>query len=105
MQALQFGAHFQTKFGLRSDNPDYFDGLDTDIGNFCMYLDDFYAVLEAQKISEKDEKYLGYIMDMDEELQAAMRTYFDMDAQELQEFLDKSRAQKAVKIREVLRHE
>ena len=90
---------------LRSDNPDYFDGLDTDIGNFCMYLDDFYAVLEAQKISEKDEKYLGYIMDMDEELQAAMRTYFDMDAQELQEFLDKSRAQKAVKIREVLRHE
>ena len=90
---------------LRSDDPDYFDGLDSDIEIFCMYLDGFYEVLEAQKSSEKDEKYLSYILDMDTELKAAMRTYFSMDEEELQEFLGLSRAQKAVKVQEVLRHE
>ena len=90
---------------LRSDDPEYFDGLDTDIQNFCMYVEGFYEVLEAQKSSEKNEVYLGYIMDMDTELRAAMRTYFSMNEEEVQEFLDMSRAQKAVKIREVLRHE
>ena len=90
---------------LRSDDPDYFDGLDTDIKNFCMYVDGFYEVFEAQKSSEKNEVYLSYIMDMDTELRAAMRTYFDMDDEGVRDFLDLSRAQKAVRIREVLRHE
>ena len=90
---------------LRSDDPDYYDKLDTNIRNFCMYLESFYEVLEAQKSSEKSEKYLAYILDIDEELKAAMRTYFSMDDKELREFLDMSRAQKAVKLSEVLRHE
>ena len=90
---------------LRSDDPEYFDGLDTDITNFCMYLDDFREVLEAQKKSEKDEKYLGYMSDMEDELHAAMRKFFGMDEEGVLELLDMSRAQKAVKIREVLRHE
>ena len=90
---------------LRSDDPDYFDGLDTDIMNFCMYVDGFYEVFEAQKSSEKNEVYMAYIMDMDNELRAAMRTYFAMDDKGVQDFIDMSRAQKAVKIREVLRHE
>ena len=90
---------------LRSDDPEYFDGLDTDISNFCMYVDGFYEVLEAQKNSEKDEINLGYMMDMDTELRAAMRTYFAMDDSGVQDFLNMSRAKKAVKIREVLRHE
>ena len=90
---------------LRSDNPDYFDGLDTDIRNFCMYLEDFYDVLEAQQKSEKDEKYLGYMSDMEDELHAAMRKFFEMDETEVTGLLDMSRVQKAVKIQEVLRHE
>ena len=90
---------------LRSDDPEYFDGLDTDIMNFCMYVESFYEVLEAQKNSEKDEKYLSYIIDIDQELQAAMRTYFAFDDKELQNFLDLSRARKAVKIQEVVKHE
>lgn len=90
---------------LRSDDPEYFDGLDTDIRNFCMYVEGFYEVFEAQKSSEKNEVYLAYIMDMDNELRAAMRTYFDMDDKGVQDFLDMSRGQKAMKIREVLRHE
>ncbi|MBO4373816.1 MAG: hypothetical protein J5829_01800 [Lachnospiraceae bacterium] len=90
---------------LRSDDPEYFDSLDTDIRNFCMYAEDYCEVLEAQKNSEKNEAYLAYILDMDTELHAAMRTYFVMDEEEVREFLDMSRAQKAVKLREVLRHE
>ncbi len=90
---------------LRSDDPEYFDGLDTDIRNFCMYVEGFYEVFEAQKSSEKNEVYLAYITDMDNELRAAMRTYFDMDDKGVQVFLDMSRGQKAMKIREVLRHE
>lgn len=90
---------------LRSDDPEYFDGLDTDIRNFCMYVDDYCEVLEVQKESENDEKYLAYILDMDDQLRAAMRTYFSMDEQGLQDFLNMSRAQKAVKLSEVLRHE
>jgi hypothetical protein len=90
---------------LRSDDPDYFDGLDTDIETFCMYLDGFYEVYEVQKDSEKDEIYLGYILDMEEDLRAMVRTYLAMDEDGLQEFLNMSEAQKAVKVREVLRHE
>ncbi len=90
---------------LRSDDPEYYDGLDTDIKNFCMYVEGFYEVLEARKSSEKDEKYLAYMLDMDSELHAAMRAAFSMDENGVQEFLDMSRAQKAVKLREVLRDE
>ena len=90
---------------LRSDDPDYFDSLDSDIGIFCMYLDSFKDVFEAQKSSETSDKYLDYILDMDTELKAAMRKYFSLDEEELNELLDMSRAQKAVKIREVLRNE
>ena len=90
---------------LRSDDPEYFDGLDTDIRTFCMDLESFYEVLKAQESSEKNEVYLAYIRDMEKELSAAMRAYFSMDEKEVQEFLDMSRAQKAVRLREVLRHE
>ena len=90
---------------LRSDDPEYYDGLDTDIRNFCMYVDSFYEVLEAQKDVEKNEVYLAYILDMDKELRAAMQTYFSMDEAGVQEFTDMSRAQKAVKLQEVLRDE
>lgn len=90
---------------LRSTDEDYYDGLDTDIRNFCMYLESFYDVLEVQKQSEKNEKYLAYINDIGTELEAAMRTYFDMDEAELDELIAMSQAQKAVKIEEVLRHE
>ncbi len=90
---------------LRSDDPEYFDGTDSDIRLFCMYLDDYREVLEAQKSSEKDGKYLAYIQDMDTELHAAMRTYFRMDEKQVQEFLELTRTKKAVKLREVFRHE
>ncbi len=70
-----------------------------------MYLDGFYETFEVQKSSEKDEVYLTYILDMDTELRAAMRTYFSMDEAGVQDFIDLSRAQKAVKLLEVLRHE
>ena len=90
---------------LRSDDPEYFDSLDTDIRNFCMYTDGFYEVFEAQKSSEKNEVYLAYIMDMEKELHAAMRASFSMDESEVQDFLGMSRAQKAVKLQEVLRDE
>ena len=90
---------------LRSDDTDYFDGLDTDIRNFCMYTEGFYEVLEAQKSAEKNEVYLAYMLDMDTELHAMMRTYLGMDEAGIRQFLDMSRTQKAVKVREVLRHE
>ncbi|MCR5767025.1 MAG: hypothetical protein K6G45_00840 [Lachnospiraceae bacterium] len=90
---------------FRSDDPDYFDSLDTDIRNFCMYADSFYEVFEAQKSSEKNEVYMGYIMDIETELRAAMRTYFSMDEGELSEFFELSSAKKALKLQEVLRHE
>ena len=90
---------------LRSTDPDYFDGLDTDIRNFCMYVDGFYEVLEVQRNRKKSEKYHAYMDDMDAELRAAMRTYFSMDDQALEEFLSKSEAQKAVILEGILRHE
>ena len=90
---------------LRSDDPDYFDGLDTDIEIFCNQLKDYLEVYEVQANSEKDEKYLGYMKDMDSELRAAMRVYFAMNEDELKEFMDMSQAKKAVRIREVLRNE
>ena len=90
---------------LRSDDPDYYDGLDTDIRNFCMYTEGFCEVLEAQKSAEKNEVYLAYMLDMESELHAAMRTYLGMDEAGIREFFDMSRAQKAVKVQEVLRHE
>ena len=90
---------------LRSTDPDYFDGLDTDIRNFCMYVDGFYEVLEVQRNRKKSEKYHAYMDDMDAELRAAMRTYFSMDDRALEEFLSKSEAQKAVILEGILRHE
>ena len=75
---------------LRSDDPDYFDGLDSDIEIFCMYVDGFYEVYDVQ---------------LEAELLAMLRTYLNMDEDEVQAFLGLSKAQKAVKVREVLRHE
>ena len=90
---------------LRSTDPDYFDGLDTDIRNFCMYVDGFYEVLEVQRNRKKSKEYHAYMDDMDAELKAAMRTYFSMDDRELEEFLSKTEAQKAVTLEGILRHE
>ena len=90
---------------LRSTDPDYFDGLDTDIRNFCMYVDGFYEVLEVQRNRKKSKEYHAYMDDMDAELRAAMRTYFSMDDQALEEFLSKTEAQKAVTLEGILRHE
>lgn len=90
---------------LRSTDPDYFDSLDGDISNFCMDLEAFYDVIEAQRDGEDNEEYKAYIEDMDNELKAAMKTYFSMDDAAVEEFLSLSRNQKGVKIEEVLRHE
>ena len=90
---------------LRSDDPDYFDGLDSDIEIFCMYVDGFYEVYDVQLEAEKNEVYQGYMRDMEAELLAMLRTYLNMDEDEVQAFLGLSKAQKAVKVREVLRHE
>ena len=57
------------------------------------------------KEQEKDEVYLSYILDMENELKAAMRTYFSMDDAELTQFLSLSKAKKAVKLEEILRNE
>ena len=90
---------------LRSTDEDYYDSLDTTISNFCMYLERFYETLENMKTQEKEEEYLVYMEDMDEELKTAMRIYFKMDEKELDRFLDLSQAKKAVKISEVFRNE
>lgn len=90
---------------LRSPDPDYFDGLDTDIQNFCMYLEEFYKTLEAQKSGEKDEVNLAYMEDMELELEAAMKTYFSMDDAALADFLSLSETKKALALVEVLRHD
>ena len=71
------------KIILRSPDPEYFDSLDT----------------------EKDEKYRAYFADMEKELRMVLRTYFDLDEEELEELLSLSRAQKAVRLEEILRHE
>ena len=90
---------------LRSDDPEYFDGLDSDIKIFCMYANGFYEVYEVQKEGEKNKEYLACIEDMKTELEAAMRTYFSMNDDELREFIAASEAQKAVKLEEIFRHE
>ena len=91
---------------LRSKDGEYFDRLDTDVSNFCMYLDGFEReTLVNMKEQEKDEVYLSYILDMENELKAAMRTYFSMDDAELTQFLSLSKAKKAVKLEEILRNE
>ncbi len=90
---------------LRSTDPDYFDGLDTDIKSFCMYAESFYEVVEAQGEREKDEKLKACFPDMQKEMEAAMKTYFSMDDQELAEFWTLSRAQKGLRLEEVLRNE
>ena len=54
---------------------------------------------------EKDEKYRAYFADMEKELRMVLRTYFDLDEEELEELLSLSRAQKAVRLEEILRHE
>ena len=90
---------------LPSDDPDYFDSLDTNISHLCTYLDSFYETLESMKSSEKDEKYLEYILDMQSLIEASLNTYLFSDEEEMKEFLDLSQAKKAVKLEEVLRHE
>ena len=90
---------------LRSTDPEYFDSLDSDISIFCMVVEEFYTVLEAQRDGETNETYASYLTDMEKELRAAMRTYFSMDDQELDAFLSLSQAQKGVKLEEILRHE
>ena len=90
---------------LRSDDPDYFDGLDTDIGIFARAVDEFYEVYEVWRESEKYEDYFACMDEMKAEIEAAMRVYFAMDEDELQAFLAASEAQKAVRLEEVLRHE
>ncbi len=90
---------------LRSDDPDYFDGLDTDIGIFVRGIDEFYEVYEVQRESKPGRDYIACMDEMKTELEAAMRTYFDMDEDELREFLSASEAQKGVILEEVLRHE
>ncbi len=90
---------------LRSDDPDYFDGLNTDIVNFCRSVEGFYEVAEVWKNSKRDESYHVYIEDIQAELEAAMRTYFDMDDKELEEFVSASETKKAVILEEVFRDE
>lgn len=90
---------------LRSTDPDYFDSLDSDISIFCRGADSFYEVLDAQKESEKDPKYLAYIEDMETELEAAMKTYFVMDDAALKEFIAMPQGQKGLRLEEVLKHE
>ena len=90
---------------LRSDDPEYFDGLETDIRNLSMYLESFFQVVRVQSENETNETYLACIMDMEALLRAAMRTYFAMDEEQLEEFLSLSQVQKAVKLEEVFRHE
>jgi len=97
--------HHMERIVLRSTDGEYFDKLDTDISNFCMYLDEFYKVFEAQRESEKDPKYLAYMEDMEEELKIAMKAYFDMDDAEVSEFLDLSQAKKGVRLEEVFGRE
>ena len=54
---------------------------------------------------EQDEKYRAYFADMEKELRMVLLTYFDLDEEELEELLSLSRAQKAVRLEEILRHE
>ena len=90
---------------LRSDDPEYFDGLDSDIKVFCMYADSFYEVYGVQRDEEENAECRAYIDDMKAELEAAMKAYFSMDDDELEEFLARSEVQKAVKLEEIFRHE
>ncbi len=90
---------------LRSTDPDYWDNLDNHIFSFSMYIDTFYEVYEAQSEYEENELYRSCMDDMKLEIEIAMKTYFDMDDDELEEFLSMSEAQKGVKLTEVLRNE
>lgn len=90
---------------LRSPDPDVYDELDTNITNFCRSVEGFYEVYHVQKDGEKDPVYAAYMEDIENELRAAMRVYFSMDEEELEEFLSLSQAKKGVKLEEVLRHE
>ena len=90
---------------LRSTDPDYFDGLDTDIRNFCMYLESFLTNAENMKSRKQNEEYPGYMDQMAEEMKVALKTYFAMDDERLEEFLKLSEAKKAVELERILRHE
>lgn len=87
---------------LRSDDPDYFDGLDTDISNFCRYNQIFYEGMENR---DSSEAYHECVEDMKAEMDAAIKTYFGMDDEKLEAFISASEVQKAVMLEEVLRHE
>lgn len=89
-----------------STDPDYWDSLDSDISIFCMYLEGFYDTSNSNSgTGEKKDKYQAYMEDMREELKIAMKLYFSMDDEELEEFLNMKRGQQAVKIEEVIRSE
>ncbi len=90
---------------LRSDDPDYFDGLDTDIGIFARGIEEFYEVYEVQKESKSGKDYIACMDEMKAEIEAAMRVYFAMDEDELGDFLAATETQKGVILEEVLRHE
>ncbi|MCR4650881.1 MAG: hypothetical protein K5662_03910 [Lachnospiraceae bacterium] len=90
---------------FRSNEADYFSSLDTDINNYCMYLEDFYSTYANMKLLESNAQYLSYMDDMETELRTAMRVYFSMDEEEIDSFLKMTRAGKAVKIEEVLDNE
>ena len=90
---------------LRSTDPEYFDGLDTDISNFCMYLESFLTNAENMKSRKQKEEYPRYMDEMLQEMKAALKTYLAMDDAALEEFLEQSKAQKAVELERILRHE
>jgi hypothetical protein len=96
---------FMEEIIFRSTDGEYYDKLDSNIKLLCMSVNDFYATWENMRKQEKDEKYLSCINDMETELRAALKTYFDMDDDQLEEFLSLSEAQKGIRLEEVLKHE
>ena len=90
---------------LRSDDPDYFDSLNTNISNFCMYFDSFCETTKNAKTREKNEEYKKYVTDMEEEIRCALKEYCSMDDEAFETFTGMSRAKKAVELERILRHE
>ncbi len=90
---------------LRSTDKDYYDNTEMLISHFCRHIESFDEDLENMLEWEKNEDYKAYMKDMDEELRIAMRIYFEMSEEELEEFLSLSQAKKAVKLEEVFGYE
>ena len=96
---------FMEEIFFRSHDEEYFNKLDSNIELLSMSINDFYATLQNVRQQEEDEKYLSCLNDMDLELRAAIKTYFEMDDKQLDEFLSLSEAQKSVRLEEVIKHE